>query len=141
MSGVIELVCDPVKVGQRLFIGETLLHTGDPARPFARSVCTFLNRHLDVARDRHSKFPSTDLGSPSYDESLQLREPVPGTFEMELHEVVRNGANGTVQGGAEGARWPSSRGVRPGPTRVSPGRRPRDPLPQQGAHRARARHR
>ncbi len=100
-SGVIELVCDPVKVGQRLFIGETLLHTGDPSRPFARSVCTFLNRHLDVARDRHSKFPSTDLGSPSYDESLQLREPVPGTFEMELHEVVRNGANGTVQGGAQ----------------------------------------
>jgi acyl-coenzyme A thioesterase PaaI-like protein len=100
-EGVIELVCHPLKVGQRLFVGETLLHTGDPSRPFARSVCTFLNRPLEVTRDRNSKFPGTDLGSPTYDESLQLREPVPGTFEMELHEVVRNGANGTIQGGAQ----------------------------------------
>ena len=32
-SGDIELVCDPVKVGRRLFIGETLLHTGDRPDP------------------------------------------------------------------------------------------------------------
>jgi acyl-coenzyme A thioesterase PaaI-like protein len=100
-SGAMELVCHPVKVGRRLFIGETLLHTGDPSRPFARSMCTFLNRPLEVTRDAQSKFPATELGSPTYDESLQLREPVPGTFEMDLHEVVRNGANGTIQGGAQ----------------------------------------
>jgi acyl-coenzyme A thioesterase PaaI-like protein len=100
-SGAIELVCYPVKVGQRLFIGETLLHTGDPSRPFARSVCTFLNRPLEVERGDQKKFPVTELGSATYDEALQLRETEPGTFEMDLHEVVRNGANGTIQGGAQ----------------------------------------
>jgi len=99
--GPIELVCHPVKIGQRLFIGETLLHTGDPSRPFARSVCTFLNRPLVVDRDDQKKWPANELGSATYDESLQLRESVPGTFEMDLHEVVRNGANGTIQGGAQ----------------------------------------
>jgi acyl-coenzyme A thioesterase PaaI-like protein len=100
-SGAIELVCHPVKVGQRLFVGETLLHTGDPSRPFARSMCTFLNRPLEVMREDQSKFPVSELGSSTYDEALQLRESVPGTFEMEVHEVVRNGANGTIQGGAQ----------------------------------------
>jgi acyl-coenzyme A thioesterase PaaI-like protein len=100
-SGPIELVCYPVKIGQRLFIGETLLHTGDPSRPFARSVCTFLNRPLEVDREEQKKWPANELGSPTYDEALQLRESVPGTFEMDLHEVVRNGANGTIQGGAQ----------------------------------------
>jgi acyl-coenzyme A thioesterase PaaI-like protein len=36
-----------------------------------------------------------------YDASLQLREPEPGVFEMDNHDIVRNGANGTVQGGAQ----------------------------------------
>ena len=48
-SGVIELVCHPVKIGQRLFVGETLLHTGDVDRPFARSLCTFINTPLPEA--------------------------------------------------------------------------------------------
>ena len=33
--------------------------------------------------------------------SLLLREPVPGTFEMDAHEAVRNGPAGTIQGGAQ----------------------------------------
>lgn len=101
VEGPIELVCYPVKVGRRLFVGETLLHTGDVTRPFARSMCTFLNRPLEVDREDQKKFPFTDLGSATYDEALQLRECVPGTFEMDLHEVVRNGSNGTIQGGAQ----------------------------------------
>jgi len=100
-SGVIELVCHPVKVGRTLFVGETLLHTGDAARPFARSVCTFMNRALPEASLMRNGMPLLPLGAPSYDESLLLREPVPGTYEMDNHEAVRNGPAGTVQGGAQ----------------------------------------
>ena len=98
-SGAIELVTYPVKSGRLLFIGETLLHTGDLARPFARSVCTFMNKPLDS--ERTGIFPVGQLGADHYDASLQLREPEPGLFEMDNHEIVRNGANGTVQGGAQ----------------------------------------
>jgi uncharacterized protein (TIGR00369 family) len=98
-SGVIELVTYPVKAGRLLFVGETLLHTGDPARPFARSVCTFMNKPLDTQRT--GIFPLGPLGADHYDASLQVREPEPGVFEMDNHEIVRNGANGTVQGGAQ----------------------------------------
>ena len=98
-SGVIELVTYPVKSGRLLFIGETLLHTGDPALPFARSVCTFMNKPLDT--DRTGIFPVGHLGAPHYDASLRVSEPEPGVFEMDNHEIVRNGANGTVQGGAQ----------------------------------------
>jgi acyl-coenzyme A thioesterase PaaI-like protein len=100
-SGVIELVCHPVKVGRTLFVGETLLHAGDVTRPFARSVCTFMNRALPEASQMRNGMPLLPLGAPSYDESLQLRETVPGTFEMDNHEAVRNGPAGTIQGGAQ----------------------------------------
>jgi acyl-coenzyme A thioesterase PaaI-like protein len=98
-SGVIELVTYPVKAGRLLFVGETLLHTGDVARPFARSVCTFMNKPLDS--ERTGIFPVGQLGAAHYDASLQVREPDPGVFEMDNHDIVRNGANGTVQGGAQ----------------------------------------
>jgi acyl-coenzyme A thioesterase PaaI-like protein len=99
-DGAIELVCYPVKSGRQLFVGETLLHTGDPDRAFARSVCTFINQPL-VAERSDGIFPSGELGHESYDESLRIREPEPGVYEMDNHEIVRNGANGTVQGGAQ----------------------------------------
>ncbi len=88
-----------MKSGRLLFIGETLLHTGDVTRPFARSVCTFMNKPLDA--DRTGMFPVGLLGAEHYDASLQLREPEPGVLEMDNHDIVRNGANGTVQGGAQ----------------------------------------
>jgi acyl-coenzyme A thioesterase PaaI-like protein len=99
-SGAIELVTYPIKSGRQLFVGETLLHTGDVDRPFARSVCTFINKPL-VAERSDGVYPSGQLGHDNYDESLRLREPMPGVFEMDNHDVVRNGANGTVQGGAQ----------------------------------------
>jgi acyl-coenzyme A thioesterase PaaI-like protein len=98
-SGAIELVTYPVKIGRQLFVGETLLHTGDPDDAFARSVCTFINKPL--VSDRSGIFPSGQLGHDSFDESLRIREPEPGVYEMDNHEIVRNGANGTVQGGAQ----------------------------------------
>jgi acyl-coenzyme A thioesterase PaaI-like protein len=100
-SGPVELVCHPTKVGRRLFVGETLLHTGDASRPFARSMCTFINTPLVEADRRGGSYPQGPLGAPSYDEVLQLREPVPGTYEMDAHEAVRNGPAGTIQGGAQ----------------------------------------
>jgi acyl-coenzyme A thioesterase PaaI-like protein len=99
-DGAIELVTYPVKSGRQLFVGETLLHTGDPDRAFARSVCTFINKPLAAERS-DGIFPSGELGHDSYDESLRIREPEPGVYEMDNHDVVRNGANGTVQGGAQ----------------------------------------
>jgi acyl-coenzyme A thioesterase PaaI-like protein len=99
-DGAIELVCYPVKSGRQLFVGETLLHTGDPDRAFARSVCTFINKPL-MAERSDGIFPSGELGHESFDESLRIREPEPGVYEMDNHDIVRNGANGTVQGGAQ----------------------------------------
>jgi acyl-coenzyme A thioesterase PaaI-like protein len=98
-TGTIELVTFPVKSGRLLFIGETLLHTGDVSRPFARSVCTFMNKPLDT--NRTGIFPVGRLGAEHYDAALQVREIEPGVYEMDNHDIVRNGANGTVQGGAQ----------------------------------------
>ena len=145
-QGAIELVCHPVKSGRLLFIGETLLHTGDPSRPFARSVCTFMNKPLDA--ERTAIFPVGQLGHDSYDDSLQIRETAPGVYEMDNHDVVRNGANGTVQGGAQallaeltGERALDTASLERGSGARAPRRRPRDPLPQPRAHRSGAGHR
>ena len=89
-----------MKSGRLLFIGETLLHTGDLTRPFARSVCTFMNKPLDS--ERTGIFPVGKLGAEHYDASLQVtRARTRHVYEMDNHEIVRNGANGTVQGGAQ----------------------------------------
>jgi acyl-coenzyme A thioesterase PaaI-like protein len=100
-DGIIHLVCRPIKIGQRLFVGETVLHTGDIERPFARSMVTFINRLLPEASQMREGFPLTPLGAPNYDESLLLRESASGEFEMDAHEAVRNGIAGTIQGGAQ----------------------------------------
>src|SRR6478672_9287797 len=63
-SGGIELVCHPVKVGRRLFVGETLLHIGDVTRPFARSLCTFINQPLPEAHSSRDVLPLGSLGAP-----------------------------------------------------------------------------
>ena len=100
-SGMVELVCHPVKIGRRLFVGETLLHTGDVDRPFARSLCTFINTALPEAHSTRTVGFLGELGAESYDESLQLSEPVPGSYVLEAHVAVRNGPAGTIQGGAQ----------------------------------------
>src|SRR5262245_11007844 len=48
-TGAVHLVCRPVKVGRRLFLGETILHTGDVDRPFAHSITTFMNELIPGA--------------------------------------------------------------------------------------------
>jgi acyl-coenzyme A thioesterase PaaI-like protein len=58
-----------------------------------------MNKPLDTQRT--GIFPVGQLGHDSYDDSLQIRETEPGVYEMDNHDIVRNGANGTVQGGAQ----------------------------------------
>ena len=100
-DGIVHLVCRPIKIGRRLFVGETLLHTGDVEQPFARSMVTFINQLLPEASLLREPMPLTPLGAASFDESLLLRESAPGVFEMDAHEAVRNGIAGTIQGGAQ----------------------------------------
>lgn len=100
-EGTMFLECRPIKVGRRLFVGETLLHTGDVDRPFARSVCTFMNQIIENATMMREGMPLTPLGAASFEESLLLRALAPGGFEMDAHETVRNGFAGTIQGGAQ----------------------------------------
>ncbi len=87
-------------------VGPTAVHRRDVAAHrrsrrsrSPRSVCTFMNKPLDT--ERTGIFPVGQLGAPHYDASLRVSEPEPGVFEMDNHEIVRNGANGTVQGGAQ----------------------------------------
>jgi acyl-coenzyme A thioesterase PaaI-like protein len=100
-GGIVHLVCRPIKIGRRLFVGETILHTGDVERPFARSMCTFVNQLLPEASQTREHVPVGPLGAESYDESLLLRETASGEFEMDAHEAVRNGIAGTIQGGVQ----------------------------------------
>ena len=100
-EGIVHLVCRPIKIGRRLFVGETILHTGDIEQPFARSMVTFINKILPGGSILREPMPMTPLGAASYDESLLLRESAPGVFEMDAHEAVRNGPAGTIQGGAQ----------------------------------------
>jgi acyl-coenzyme A thioesterase PaaI-like protein len=98
-EGVLQLVCRPAKVGRRLFVGETLLHTGDESRPFARATSTFLNQVFE--RESPRGWREGELGFDTYDESLLAREVGTGELEMDVHAAVRNQRSGTIQGGAQ----------------------------------------
>ncbi len=101
-EGTVYLACTPAKVGRRLFVGETTLHTGDPDRPFARSIATFMNEPIPGAGTMYS---APDREPPrttrSFDEILNSRFVSPGVVEMDAHPKVSNGPGGTIQGGAQ----------------------------------------
>jgi acyl-coenzyme A thioesterase PaaI-like protein len=99
-SGTIHFVCRPAKVGRRLFVGETLMDAGDPDRPFARSLCTFMNELIPDAQ-MHAMRPTVYLGAPSFDDALHPRFVDDSTVEMDAHPSVCNGPSGTIQGGAQ----------------------------------------
>jgi acyl-coenzyme A thioesterase PaaI-like protein len=99
--GTVLLRCQPVKVGRRLFVGETILHTGNPDRPFARSTCTFMNQRIGDWEPTFGRPAPGPLGFPSFDELLRPRRAAPGVLEMDAHASVSNGPGGTVQGGAQ----------------------------------------
>jgi acyl-coenzyme A thioesterase PaaI-like protein len=99
-SGTVHLVCRPAKLGRRLFVGETILHTGDVDRPFARSTITFMNERIPGSAGFGAP-PAVPVGAPSFDEVLRPRYPDERTVEIDAHPWVSNGPNGTIQGGAQ----------------------------------------
>ncbi|MET0628085.1 MAG: PaaI family thioesterase [Acidimicrobiia bacterium] len=100
-EGEVFLVCRPVKHGRRLFVGEALLHTGDPDRPFARSRCSFMNNLMPGIGSMFGPKDDPPAPIPSFDELLQARILGPGVVEMDAHPRVSNGPGGTIQGGAQ----------------------------------------
>jgi acyl-coenzyme A thioesterase PaaI-like protein len=99
-TGTVHLVCRPAKLGRRLFVGETLLHTGDVDRPFACSTVTFMNERM-VHGSGFGAPPAEEIRAPSFDELLRPRYPDTNTVEMDAHPWVSNGPGGTIQGGAQ----------------------------------------
>lgn len=99
-EGVVLMTCQPLKLGRRLYVGETWMHTGDPTRPFARALTTFMNQPIPGVELFARRAP-TPIDSPSFDELLKARVLAPGTVEMDGHPSVSNGFHGTIQGGAQ----------------------------------------
>lgn len=98
-SGHVELVCRPAKLGRRIYLGETILHTGDVAHPFARATTTFVNEQIPGASG-FAPPAKRPVGVASFDELLRARVVDDRTLEMQAHAKVGNGQRGTVQGGA-----------------------------------------
>jgi acyl-coenzyme A thioesterase PaaI-like protein len=101
-SGTIFLVCRPAKLGRRLYVGETTLHTGDESAAFARSTTTFINEIIPGSpRDGGPAAPAAEpIGSPSFDDLLRPRYR-DGAVEIDLYPGLSNGPGGTLQGGAQ----------------------------------------
>ncbi len=113
-TGTMYLVCRPAKLGRRLFVGETILHTGDIDRPFARSTVTFMNQPMSEGPG--SGGPAAEaITVRSFDEMLRPRHVDAYTVEMDAHPWVSNGPSGTIQGGAQAllAEIAAERAVRP----------------------------
>lgn len=99
-EGVVELYAEPTKLGRRMFVGEVMLHAGATPDPFARATVTFLNQIVPGM----SGFPPRELPpmpATSFDELMGVRVVGPDTVEVDLHDGVRNGPAGTIQGGAQ----------------------------------------
>lgn len=99
-SGKLELVCRPVRIGRRLFVGETIVHTGDESEPCARGICTFINRPIE-GLTHDGLVPDGSLGVDCYDDLFDVREPSVGVFELDNDPVIGNPHSGTIQGGAQ----------------------------------------
>jgi acyl-coenzyme A thioesterase PaaI-like protein len=99
-SGTIRLEARPAKFGRRLYVAETILHTGDADRPFARSTCTFMNERIDVPMGFGPRDIPPVLAGP-FTELLGARALGDGSLAMDAHDGVRNGPGGTIQGGAQ----------------------------------------
>lgn len=99
-EGTVLMECRPLKLGRRLYIGETLLHAGDSKRPFARALTTFMNQPIPGV-ELFGGRASSPVGAPSFDHLLNARVLAPGVVEMDGHPSVSNGFHGTIQGGAQ----------------------------------------
>jgi acyl-coenzyme A thioesterase PaaI-like protein len=99
-TSIVRLRSDALRVGRRLFVGETLLYANDEERPFARSLVTFINKVM-VIPEGHSAPPLT-TAQPlrvGIDDLLDVRVVDRGTIEIDPIARLSNGPGGTVQGG------------------------------------------
>jgi hypothetical protein len=90
-----------VKIGARLYVGEVLLHAGDPTRPFGTSTVTFINQPIPGTGPGYRVFPRRPLGFSSYDDALQLRFLDLTTAEADPLPWLMNPIYGTFLGGAQ----------------------------------------
>jgi acyl-coenzyme A thioesterase PaaI-like protein len=105
-EGDVRLEARPLKVGRRLWIGEVGLYAGASQEMFARCEFSFMNQSVAglaegqvPVRRHHSGTPALPVSD--FDELFAMRQRGDGSTEMDAHEAVRNGAVGTIQGGAQ----------------------------------------
>ena len=106
-EGEILMEARPLKIGRRLWTGEVLFRTTGSSELFGRSEFSFMNQHFadlaggGLAPARRRDHLSRPVAVSYLDELFQMRFPDDGTIEMDAHDAVRNGAVGTIQGGAQ----------------------------------------
>jgi acyl-coenzyme A thioesterase PaaI-like protein len=98
--GTLHVVCHPVKMGRRLFVGEVLIDCG--AEPFARGMATFLNQpipghHPDGWNGQFRPVPLLE----SFDDLIQPSYADDRTVVVACGPAINNGPGGTVQGGVQ----------------------------------------
>jgi acyl-coenzyme A thioesterase PaaI-like protein len=95
----VRAVCRPLKVGRRLFVGETLMYLDGEGGPFARSTVTFMNQPMPFAPSPRPRDPST-MPASSFDELLGARYLDRQTVAVDPSPALGN-SRGTVQGGVQ----------------------------------------
>lgn len=99
-DGTVRLEGRVLRVGGRLVVAETALHSGDDPRPFALAVSTFRNHHLGmVLPEPRSARPA--MAEASFDELLAVSVRDERTLELTPTPRLANGVQGTVQGGVQ----------------------------------------
>jgi uncharacterized protein (TIGR00369 family) len=96
----VRLVCDVLRSGRRLFVGETLLYADDQQHPFGRSVVTFINRRVAFPVDGPDL--AQRLNRPlgvRIEDLLDVRTVDDSTIEIDPIGRLSNGPGGTLQGG------------------------------------------
>ncbi|HZA77179.1 MAG TPA: PaaI family thioesterase [Acidimicrobiales bacterium] len=97
--GTVRAVCRPLKVGRRLFVGETLMHLDGEREPFARSTVTFMNQPMRFQPTSAPQLRPAMTGS-SFDELLAARYIDQHTVAVDPRPALGN-SRGTVQGGVQ----------------------------------------
>jgi acyl-coenzyme A thioesterase PaaI-like protein len=96
----VTLRCDALRVGRRLFVGQTMLYADEDDQPFARSVLTFINKIAVVPENLSAPVLSAEapLRVPIAD-LLDVRVTDRGTIEVDPTSRLSNGPGATLQGG------------------------------------------
>jgi acyl-coenzyme A thioesterase PaaI-like protein len=98
----------PLKAGKRLFSGEVVMSEEGSSHQFGVAEFTFLNQAVpeatgDTYASRRLGHQAPRLPFTSFSDLFAIRFAAPGEVEMDRHDGVRNGPQGTIQGGAQAA--------------------------------------